>query len=201
MDCSARGGNVRVRLSHDVMLGANARAREIAVSAAREAPACRLRHRAMRPTSCRRATLRASAALACAPSRGDRPPVENARSRSTSRAVTGGRGHHNRLSGAASVRKVRDRSGPARRVAFIRSSRRRRRARSWRSGAASSRPSTRPWSPPTTLARRHRRAMPICTECERTHASRDEQSSPPRLHGRTNRTFVQRATRTTRGTN
>ena len=83
---------------------------------------------------------------------------------------------------------------------FDRAEFRRRRARSWRSGAASSRPSTRPWSPPTTLARRHRRTMPICTECERTHASRDERSSPPQPQGRTNRTFVQRATRTTRGT-
>ena len=83
---------------------------------------------------------------------------------------------------------------------FDRAEFRRRRARSWRSGAASSRPSTRPWSPPTTLARRHRRAMPICTECERTHASRDERSSPPQPQGRTHRTLLQRATRTTRGT-
>ena len=82
---------------------------------------------------------------------------------------------------------------------FDRAEFRRRRARSWRSGAASSRPSTRSWSPPTTLARRHRRTMPMCTECERTHASRDERSSPPQPQGRTNRSFLQRATRTTRG--
>ena len=40
----------------------------------------------------------------------------------------------------------------------------------------------------------------MCTECERTHASRDERSSPPQPQGRTNRTFVQRATRTKGGT-
>ena len=80
---------------------------------------------------------------------------------------------------------------------FDRAEFRRRRTRSWRSGAGSSRPSTRPRSPQTTLSPSPNDAD--CTECERTHASRDERSSPPQPQGRTHRTFVQRATRTTRG--